>query len=207
MQAAQVDDPMRVTMAPVIGTASGGSFSPLNPRVQDVRVEDIAHALSHICRYTGHTSEFYSVASHSIAMSDILYQEDPTDLDGALAALFHDASEAYLVDVPKPLKPWFPEYEMREAEIERVIALALLLPYPLPARVKKLDRDIVVAEVAQFFPRGSFLHQRYGLDVPPCFQGKIRSYGPEEGRDVFLARYQHLTWRRGQRLAQAGAGR
>jgi len=81
-----------------IGLFSGGTFDILNPRAEDVRIEDIAHALSQQCRFTGHTKTFYSVAQHSVLASTLVAAPDE------LWALLHDASEAYMGDMNRPLK-------------------------------------------------------------------------------------------------------
>src|ERR1017187_10636100 len=77
-----------------ITTFSGIHFWPLLPNPADIRIEDIAHALSNQCRFAGHAREFYSVAEHSVRVSQLCPPED------ALWGLLHDASEAYLTDVP-----------------------------------------------------------------------------------------------------------
>ena len=93
-----------------IGTFSGLRFWPLDPNPEKILIADIAHALAHQCRFGGHASKFYSVAEHSVHVSKLCLPEH------ALWGLLHDASEAYLVDLPRPLKllPEFAPY--REAE-------------------------------------------------------------------------------------------
>src|ERR1039457_118422 len=81
-----------------IGTFSGLRFWPLDPNPEKILIDDIAHALAHQCRFGGHASRFYSVAEHSVHVSRLCPPED------ALWGLLHDASEAYLVDLPRPLK-------------------------------------------------------------------------------------------------------
>lgn len=81
-----------------IQTFSGRQFFPLEPRVEDVCIEDIAHGLSNLCRYAGHCECFYSVAQHCLLVSRVVPREH------ALRGLLHDASEAYLIDVPRPIK-------------------------------------------------------------------------------------------------------
>ncbi len=83
-----------------IATYTGKQFYPLDPRPEDVCLEDIAHSLSNLCRFTGHTDtdRFYSVAQHSVICSTIVAPE------AALLALLHDAAEAYLGDISRPLK-------------------------------------------------------------------------------------------------------
>ncbi|MCL4304315.1 HD domain-containing protein [bacterium] len=82
-------------------THSGKRFDIFNPRDEDVCIEDIAHALAHICRFNGHTKKFYSVAEHSLHTARIAAALS-TDPRVAWAALMHDAHEAYTCDIPKP---------------------------------------------------------------------------------------------------------
>ncbi len=79
-------------------TFSGVQFWPMDPRPDEVRIEDIAHALSRICRYGGHCLDWYSVAQHSLMVSELV----PPDL--ALHGLLHDAEEAYTGDMIRPIK-------------------------------------------------------------------------------------------------------
>ncbi|NJL72857.1 MAG: phosphohydrolase [Candidatus Competibacteraceae bacterium] len=112
-------------------TASGRKFWPLDPKPEDVDIEDIAHALANICRFGGHTTEFYSVAQHSLHTRAIVQRV----LGGLhpkeeFAALLHDASEAYLGDVIRPLKVhWeFTFYRRIEARVQAVINERFGLP-------------------------------------------------------------------------------
>jgi 5'-deoxynucleotidase YfbR-like HD superfamily hydrolase len=91
-------------------------IDPLRLRIDEVEVEDIALALSNICRYTGHVRRLSSVAEHSVKVADVVRYELDGDRNAALAALLHDACEAYLSDVPKPIKDhpnmqWFRDLE------------------------------------------------------------------------------------------------
>ena len=95
-------------------TASGKRFYLRRPTPADIDAGDVAHALAHICRFNGHTREFYSVAQHSILVSRLL----PDELK--LAGLLHDAAEAYCGDMVKPLKNClkdFAEYEIGRAHV------------------------------------------------------------------------------------------
>ncbi len=96
-----------------IATFSGKFIEPLNPQWEDIEIEDIAHGLSNICRYGGQCSEFYSVAQHSVYVS---YNCKP---DNALNGLLHDGSEAYLGDVPRPIKHT-PQYSFYR-DVEEVL--------------------------------------------------------------------------------------
>lgn len=82
-------------------THSGQKFDLLSPQPEQVNIHDIAHALSHLCRFNGHTSEFYSVAHHSLLVASIVHQRAP---EHTLIALLHDAHEAYTGDITRPLK-------------------------------------------------------------------------------------------------------
>jgi len=92
-------------------TASGKRFWPLDPRPEDICIEDIAHALSHICRFGGHVREPYSVAQHSVIVSMIVKPEN------ALYGLLHDAAEAYAGDMVRPLKRGMPAYRSIESAV------------------------------------------------------------------------------------------
>jgi hypothetical protein len=120
-------------MDPHITTRSGGVFYPGNPRAEDVRLGDIAHALSQIGRFTGHTSEFYSVAQHCVLVSYLCPSEY------ALWGLLHDAAEAYIGDVSSPLKSLLPDYREIEHRVEQCVWGVFGLTGTLPPAVKAAD--------------------------------------------------------------------
>lgn len=86
-------------------TFSGERFYPFSPAPEEVKTKDIAHALANICRFNGHTRGFYSVAAHSVHVSRLVPPEF------ALEALLHDAAEAYVGDMVRPLKRGLPAFE------------------------------------------------------------------------------------------------
>jgi len=94
-----------------ISTHTGGRFYPFDPRPDEVRLDDIAQGLAHTCRYAGQVQQFYSVALHSVHVSRELADEPPRV---QCYGLLHDAAEAYLADVPGPVKAELPAY--RDAE-------------------------------------------------------------------------------------------
>lgn len=96
-------------------TYKGRQFWPLDPKPEEVFLDDIAHALGNLCRFNGHCTRFYSVAEHCVHVS----REVPHEL--ALMGLLHDASEAYVADVPRPLKPFLKEYSRIEFGVECAI--------------------------------------------------------------------------------------
>jgi uncharacterized protein len=104
-----------------IRTYTGKFVDPFNLRPEDIDIDDIAHALSNQCRFAGHTTHFYSVGQHSLNVMSRL--EWPLKIYG----LLHDAAEAYLIDLPTPIKDQLPEYREAEHRAMLVIAEALML--------------------------------------------------------------------------------
>ena len=106
-----------------VQTFTGRAFTPLNPQAEDLCIEDIAHALSLQCRFTGHCKRFYSVAEHSVRVMWQIEQHHPADASLARVALMHDATEAYLIDLARPVKrdPRMRVFTETEASIEVVI--------------------------------------------------------------------------------------
>jgi uncharacterized protein len=125
---------------PTIRTRVGAGFDFDDPEGSDVVLADIAHALGNLCRFTGHTRWFYSVAEHSVHASHLVPAGD------AAAALLHDAVEAYVGDVSRPLKSLLPGYREIEARVERAILGRFGVPSPLPASVRRADAQMLVLE-------------------------------------------------------------
>lgn len=123
-------------------TFTGLAFYPMAPLAGDVDPRDIAHALSLICRYGGHSRIFYSVAEHSVLMS---YAMPPP---AALPALLHDATEAYVGDMVRPLKESMPAYREVEGLLHLAICDRFGLSYHFPPVVKAADNRILVDERA-----------------------------------------------------------
>src|SRR5579859_2936777 len=121
-------------------TYTGRQAWPIDMRPEDIDINDIAHSLSMQCRYNGHCRRFYSVAEHSYWVSKYVEPEN------ALWGLMHDASEAYVTDVPRPLKPFLTDYEHIEFMAQVAIALKFGLPYPIPANVHHIDNRILLDE-------------------------------------------------------------
>lgn len=136
-----------------IRTFTGKKFWPLNPREEDVCIEDIAHALALRNRFSGHTRLPYSVAEHSVAISvqlrDWGYSENVQKW-----ALLHDATEAYLPDIPTPIKPLIAGFVEIEERLMNVIANKYGLRGEIPAIVKEVDRQICKLEMQSLFSGG-----------------------------------------------------
>ena len=167
-----------------IATYTGGVFFPLAPRVEDVRIRDIAHALSMLCRFAGHTRGFYSVAQHSVLVSRLCSQQD------ALWGLLHDASEAYLSDIVSPLKraSGMGGYRVIEQRVQLVIAQAFNLPPAEPSSVKAADQALLRIEQRDLvtMPDGWDVH------VPPHHK-RIEPWTHAESEAQFLARFLELS--------------
>jgi uncharacterized protein len=128
-----------------IQTYTGKKFFPLDPNIEDICIEDIAHSLSMQCRFNGHSKEFYSVAQHCVVMARLWFPEEP---ELKLYALLHDASEAYLSDIPRPLKhlPQFNFYRDAETTLQALIYIKYGLIPVEPERIKRADNEILGEE-------------------------------------------------------------
>lgn len=124
-------------------TYTGRQFWPIDPRPDDVHIDDIAHGLSMLCRYGGHTMDFYSVAEHCCHVHDAAPQEHKA------WALLHDASEAYIADIIRPLKPSLAGYYAHEGRVMRAVCVRFGLLGSMPDAVKALDDRIINDEAAQ----------------------------------------------------------
>lgn len=166
---------------------SGGMIRPLAPRVEDINIKDIAHALSNQCRFTGHTSTFYSVAEHCV-----LTMRAVADPALRLTALLHDASEAYLADIARPVKkaPGFAEtYLAFEGALEVVIAQAYGLVYPFPEEITLADDAMLAREIHSLMPRS--LAERW--PEPRYTVPLIESWDPQRAEVEFKHAYFSLT--------------
>ena len=168
-----------------IATFSGVRFWPLLPNPDDILIADIAHALAHQCRFGGHSREFYSVAEHSVHVSKLCLPED------AFWGLLHDASEAYLVDLPRPLKllPEFAPYREAECRLQRAVAVRFGLPPDQPASVTEADDTMLWIEAHSLLGSMPFEAVR---DTRPPFE-ITDPLLPVEAERLFLSRFKELT--------------
>lgn len=168
-----------------IQTAMGRQFWPMDPRPDEVFIDDIAHALSMLCRFGGHCLRFYSVAEHCVLMSRVA----PAQFK--MWALLHDATEAYLVDVPRPLKPFLLGYGEAEDKIMRAISFRFNLHLGMPPVVKQLDRAILMDERLQNM---TGTHFAWSTDGDPLGV-QLQFWSPERARVEFLATFEMLGGR------------
>lgn len=133
-------------MNPTILTHSGISFNLMEPNPALVKIDDIAHALSNLCRFTGHTNRFYSVAEHSVRAA--LHVAPGFELE----ALLHDATEAYLGDVSSPLKALLHEYRLIEFRLDCCIRERFGLPPKQSPEVKQADLSMLASERSALMP-------------------------------------------------------
>jgi hypothetical protein len=168
-----------------IETRNGGRFFPLDPRVEDVDLMDITHALSQQCRFSGHTRAFYSVAQHSVLVSRLL-RKWGYSLEVQLWGLVHDASEAYLIDLPSPLKrdPRFAFYLDAESEVMEVICQALDLPVEQPLAVKDADSVLLSTEVRDLMTPTS---GNWAQLTHAPMEALIEPWSSDVARKVFLS--------------------
>lgn len=132
-----------IRLGPWIQTYTGKVFYPLDPRPEDIDIRDIAHALALVNRFGGHSRVPLSVAQHSVIVSQFVPKEH------ALAGLLHDAAEAYLGDVPRPLKreTYFGRgYMVTEAVVWRAIAARFGVPEELDDSIKLADSRALATE-------------------------------------------------------------
>lgn len=168
-----------------IQTYSGRRFNPIAPNPNAIVIQDIAHSLSMQCRFSGHCKKFYSVAQHSVLVSYICDSAD------ALWGLLHDATETYLVDIPRPLKHSgkMENYIEMEKTMQEAVCTRFKLPMKEPASVKLADTKLLATEARDLM---SPLHPDWQQPVEPL-PFVIESWDQEKAKDMFMKRFFELT--------------
>ena len=186
-----------MTPGGAIQTVSGRWLDPLAPDAACIDIGDIAQALANQCRFGGHSRRFYSVAQHSAIVSDVCAERGASAAE-ALVALLHDAAEAYLVDLPHPLKhrsDLGQPFRRAEKLLEEAIAARFELGPP-PAGMKAIDRSLLATERRTFAST---------LDSWPELEGfeplaiEIDPWDPPRARREFLERFERLDAARSPR--------
>lgn len=168
-----------------IQTLSGKHINYLDIHHEDIVIEDIATAPSHICRFAGHLPEFYSVAQHSVLVSQLV----PAEF--ALEALLHDAAEAYVQDIPAPLKRILPDYRRVETYVDGVIHEKFGLPAHQHPTVKYADLVMLGTERRDLdIDDGTVWPVLVG--IPPTDLFTVIPLRPVQAYGLFMARFNEL---------------
>lgn len=170
---------------PAISTRSGRRLYIQNPIAAQIDIEDIAHGLANQCRFNGQTSNFYSVAQHSVIVASIL----PPELK--LAGLLHDASEAYLGDIVQPLKELLPEYSIIESKFNNVIGQRFNVDLNHHDQVKKADLIALATERRDLMPM-EIVEWSALEGINPLLK-TIKPQNPIDAKQSFLETFFKLT--------------
>lgn len=174
-----------------IQTFTGRRFYPFSPMAEDVAIEDIAHSLAMQCRFTGHTSVFYSVAEHSVHVATVA--ASLAGVSGSrlvmLAGLLHDASEAYLIDVARPVKrdPRMASYRDAERAITLRIRYAFGLPQEDLWQVEEADKILLGVEALDLMPEHECWDRWIERARPYLATVDLQYWPPAEAKRQFLA--------------------
>lgn len=161
-------------------TFTGVQFWPLDPHIEEINILDIAHALANTCRFGGHCKTFYSVAEHSVHVASLLPPHRK------MAGLLHDASEAYLVDVPRPIKSSLTNYKEIERNLAGIISTKFGSSFDPcnfeDEEVKWADNAMLATESEQLLgPKPA----PWSLPVEPA-NVKLMLLSPQEAEDLFI---------------------
>lgn len=173
---------------PRVQMHTGKVFNLIDPRAEDVDIEDIAHSLGMLCRYGGHSDSFYSVGEHCVVMSKFV------SYHAKFHALIHDAAEAYVTDLPRPLKWLFPRYRELEDEISDVIYEYLGVDTPSPeikAEIKLADWRMCLTERAQLMDGVSFDWVCDNQGIEP-FDYTLMKWYPTQAKRAYLEKFKEL---------------
>jgi len=175
---------------PYIQTSSGRWLNPFEPDPEQIDPADIARALANVCRFGGHTRVFYSVAQHSVIVSELV-QERGGDVEDVFAALMHDATEAYLGDMPHPIKhrsPLGAVFKEAEDRLEAVLQARFAIKPDVP-EIKRVDRALLATE------RGAFSSISWDwpeLEGVEPLELELTAWPPDEAARRFSERYAEL---------------
>jgi 5'-deoxynucleotidase YfbR-like HD superfamily hydrolase len=166
-------------------TYTGKRFDPFQPNPDSIDINDIAHSLSMLCRYNGHSKEFYSVAQHSVLVSKHVPKQY------ALQGLLHDASETYIADLVRPIKRYFKDYLLIEERLMEAVAHKFNLLWPFPSIVKEMDTRALITEFRDVMSH----HEMINLPEAEPFEDKIVPVMPNDAEKAFLSRFDEIGGR------------
>jgi hypothetical protein len=164
-------------------TFTGRAFWPLDPRPEDVDIHDIAHALSNVCRFGGHCKRFYSVAQHSVHVHDLVIETRP---DLGFQALFHDAAEAYIGDMIRPLKEDMHDFRKAEKKIIQAILSKFGMSDVGHDVIRDADNSLLLAEKRDLLEKEPYPWCDLGVEP---YSTKINPWSPERAMALFLTRF------------------
>jgi 5'-deoxynucleotidase YfbR-like HD superfamily hydrolase len=179
---------------PYLQTVSGRWVNPFDPDPAQLDADDIARALANLCRFGGHSRVFYSVAQHCVIVSRVI-EERGGDVEDAFAALMHDAGEAYLGDMPHPLKhrsALGAAFRDAEDRLEEAIRDRFAIKPNVP-EIKAVDRALLATERRAF--SAEVWHWPELEDVEPL-DLELEPWSPDQAADEFAKRYAELEARR-----------
>lgn len=180
-------------MSPWIQTASGLKFPLIDINPDAILIDDIAHALSMLCRFNGQCLRYYSVAEHSVHVS---YEIAP---ELAMLGLMHDAAEAYLGDVPSPLKRELRDF--RDIEDNLIRAIGVKFGFSHPEKGTEDDRELKRADVQLLIDEKVAIMapepEAWPPEAPPVKDaGRVECWPPEIAKAKFMERFHELTGKR-----------
>jgi uncharacterized protein len=179
---------------PYLQTVSGRWVNPFEPDPDQLDIDDIARALGNLCRFGGHSRVFYSVAQHSVIVSELVEQRGG-DVEDVFAALMHDASEAYLGDMPHPIKhrsPLGAAFKDAEHHLEAVIRERFGIRSDSP-EIKRADRALLATERRVFSGENWHWPELDGIEPLDL---ELSAWSPEEAVRAFRRRFEELDARR-----------
>lgn len=171
-------------MSSKIRTYTGAWIDPLNPTLQDIYIKDIAHALSNICRFTGHCKSFYSVAQHSVLCTNRVNTRRMQQI-----MLLHDGSEAYLMDIARPVKQsdGFAKYR----EIEQVLQDAVFSRFNLLPLTQDEKELMHIVDIEQFEQEQKHIMFPFQLELDTLVAG-FSTWDPSKAEQRFLSSFLDL---------------
>jgi 5'-deoxynucleotidase YfbR-like HD superfamily hydrolase len=182
-------------LGPYLTTASGRRFYYDDPQPEAISIEDVAHSLAQTARFRGHGKVMFSVAEHSVLVMKLAELARPDDFELHRAALMHDAHEAYVGDVPTPLKNAVPGFRQMEGRIATLVRATLTpgVSGDLYDEVRKYDHVAAIVEGLHLLsPVPDWLQDQAHLATPEVRQAFGDAWVPCYPPDEFLKHARRL---------------